>query len=480
MFCNLRHVIKNFISVLLFLLFFSIELVFAASDSTIIGQQVTGPCNNNGVCEASLGEDSNNCLADCPLPTPTLTLSPILPAGGGGVILPIDNTVPIIQGISVEDITSVSAKVLWKTNELSVCQFFLGVTEEYEKESFSEESFFLDHSLLLDDLFSGSDYYFKIICSDTNKNKSETKSKFESLPLPDTMPPVNVSDFKATGEDAKINLSWQNPEDADFQSVKLFRSESFFPKNPEEGKLIYEGRKTSFADMPLENDKKYYYTIFAFDFSGNFSSGAAASAMPKKTIVPITSPTGTLVPSRTPGETATPATITPKITPSITTVPIPMNILSKMNELNLEDFIFSQDGVIIIPAGEKIEVDFKKPVTISVDAAKIPDEVGAMMLILSRDDETFSFLFKLNPEKTKYETVVKPLFDSAFLLTITILDKENNILKAITGQMISAEKGKKSADLFSSADYFSFLFILILLIILAIKYYSKKKKAHNA
>lgn len=466
----LRFIIKKYILIAVFLFFFSVLSVFAASDSVIIGQQVTGTCNNNGVCEAALGEDSSSCLADCPLPT----ASP--PPGGGGVVPILDTVAPIIQNLSIQEITSVSAKVLWKTNELAVCQFFLGETEEYEKESFSEDSFLLDHSVVLDNLSAGKDYYFKIICLDTNKNKSEIKNKFSSLPLPDTTPPVNVSDFKAEAGDAEVVLSWQNPEDADFQSVKLFRSESFFPKNPGEGKLVYEGQKTSFSDLPLENDKKYYYTIFAFDFSGNFSSGAVASAVPKKIILPTASPTGTAAPSGTPSVSVTPTTTTITPIPTISTIPIPTHILPKINEINLDDFIFSQDGLEIIPVGEKIEVDFGKPVAISIPAGKIPDEVGAMMLILSRDDETSSFLFKLNPEKTKYETVIKPLSDSAFLLTITILDKENNILKAITGQMVSVEKVKKSGGLYTSAGYFSFLFVLIWLIILIVKHYLKKKK----
>lgn len=467
MFHILRYANKNHIPLSVFLSFFLIQSAFAASDSVIIGQQVTGICNNNGVCEAALGEDSASCLADCPLPA-------VVPPSGGGMTF--DTAAPVIQNFSFESITAVSAKVLWKTTELSACQLFLGETEEYEKESFSEDSFLSDHSVFLDNLSAGKDYYFKIICLDTNKNKSEIKNKFSSLPLPDTMPPVNVSDFEAEAGDAEITLSWQNPEDADFQSVKLFRSESFFPKNPEEGKLIYEGKKISFIDSSLNNDKKYYYTIFAFDFSGNFSSGAVVSAVPKKIIHPISSPTGTATPSGAPSVSVTPtaATVTP--IPTISTVPIPTHILPQINDLNLDDFIFSQEGIEIKPIGEKIEVDFGKPVAISIPAGKIPEEVGAMMLILSRDNETFSFLFKLNPEKTEYETVVKPLSDSAFLLTITILDKKNDILKAITGQMVSVEKSKKSVDLFSSVSYLYLLFILILAIILIVFYSSKKKK----
>ena len=47
---------------------------------------------------------------------------------------------------------------------------------------------------------------------------------------------------------------------------------------------IYKGNKTSYTDSNLINDKKYYYYIYAFDESGNASSGKYLTATP---FVPI-------------------------------------------------------------------------------------------------------------------------------------------------------------------------------------------------
>ncbi len=471
----LRFIIKKYILIAVFLLFFSAQLVFAASDSIIVGQDVTGTCNNNGICEAGLGEDSTSCIADCPLPTPTPI--PTLPAGGGGAIYTPDTKPPIILKLLIENITENSAAISWVTNELAVCQFFWGMTEEYETESFSENSYLVKHSIFLNDLSTDSAYKYKISCFDANKNTNEEKGGFKSLALVDIIPPANVGDFKAVAGDSRIFLSWKNPEDADFKEVKIFRGESFYPKRPEEGLLIYEGQKISFSDSPLENDKKYYYTVFAYDFSGNFSSGALAHATPRKKFLPSITPEATIAPTAAPSPAISPAptTISPFPVPSITTVPIPTGILPKIEDIDLADFVFMQDGITINRAGDTIEADFDKPLTIFADAEKIPKEVGAIMVILSRDDEVFSFLLKLNKEKTKYETAISPLKDEAYLLTITILDKENNIYKAITGQVINKKKTKAPENFFSSNQYYFLLLILILIVVLIMRYYIKKR-----
>jgi hypothetical protein len=84
------------------------------------------------------------------------------------------------------------------------------------------------------------------------------------IPLP------NPSGFYAVGSDNGIDLSWSNPIDPRFISVRIMRSNIFFPNNPNDGQLIYEGSEQSFFDASAVVGKTYYYAIFAEGTGGLF------------------------------------------------------------------------------------------------------------------------------------------------------------------------------------------------------------------
>ncbi len=97
--------------------------------------------------------------------------------------------------------------------------------------------------------------------------------------LPDTTPPGKISGFTATPGDQKIDLTWNNPTDDDFEKVMIRFSTTHYPLNREDGTKIYEGAGESKSHTGLTNGTRYYYSGFTVDDVGNWSDAAHTSAV---------------------------------------------------------------------------------------------------------------------------------------------------------------------------------------------------------
>jgi len=370
-------------------------------------------CNNNGICESVRGETNDNCPSDCATPRPPSVRRDVVP--------------PRIFNLLISEITFNSAAISWETDELALCQLFWGRTSEYRQEVISEESLHSEHSTEITGLTPSTFYHFKIVCQDHQRNESETgDQRFITLTLPDTVPPTNVSNFEATPGDRQITLVWENPPDPDFKAVKIMRSEEFYPANPQEGTLVYDDKGTSFVDTGLTNGVKYYYTAFAYDRSGNYASGAVVSAIPWEGVPPVKI-FGCTDPS------ALNYNLNATIDDGSCEFPPPPPEIEK---LTLKDFDFIQEGEKIPLIEEKIiKAKSEKSLTVSIDYEKVPEVLKTIMVTLEKDGKFFSFLLRINLEKTVYEAVIFPPEPGVYPMTITVLDYKNQTLKKITGEL---------------------------------------------
>lgn len=445
---------------------------FAVSNQTGISLYVGGFCNFNGICEATLGEDETNCPADCgcnnngicetargedylncPLDCP----APPPPSDEGGALPIFDSIPPIIYNLLVSEITLNSAKIFWETNEYAFCQLFWGETQEYELETIVETGLHYKHTSKLINLLPATSYHFKISCRDAAKNESETTDqKFTTLTPPDITPPANVSNFEAIPGDEKVELKWENPPDLDFKAVKIIRSEKFYPQNPWEGEMVYNDKGTSFVDTGLKNGLTYYYTAFAYDYAGNYSSGAIILAIPFKE-KPLPPP--------------------PVVPPPV--IPPPPEI----EEITLEDFDFWQeDEKLEITSQGLIEIKLEKPLTVSVDYEKVPEVLKTIMVTLEKQSgemgeqaKFFSFLLRINKEKTKYLATLAPPEPGIYPLTISVLDYKNQNLKQMNGRLIIFGAEIPFLPLPWYEQNKIWLYLLLILLILAITGYLVRK-----
>lgn len=96
---------------------------------------------------------------------------------------------------------------------------------------------------------------------------------------PDLTPPGKVADFTATPDDQKIDLSWSNPTDDDFEKVLIRWSKIDYPANVSDGTKLYEGIGESKSHTGLTNGTKYFYSAFTVDDVENWSEAAHTSAI---------------------------------------------------------------------------------------------------------------------------------------------------------------------------------------------------------
>jgi hypothetical protein len=400
---------------------------FSDSNTINVNLEVGEGSCGDGICQTEWGENVINCPQDCTSDAYR------------------DIIAPEIFNLTIKNITLNSAEIYWETNEPAICKVYLGETAEYNKELISGDAFKKKHSTLFDDLLPGTTYHFKIVCSDMNLNENEREDQaFKTLQLPDITPPVNVSNFRAVAGENKVELSWENPTDSDFKAVRIVRSKRFYISDPWEGIPIYNNDGNTFTDKDVENGVRYYYTAFAYDKSGNYSSGATVSVVPRKS----TDPAG------------------PPDEPSIK--PPDKPAIPEIEKIKIEDFLFTQGTKkLSLKENTTIEVSGKEPITISIDYGILPEVLKTILVTLEKDDASFSFLLRVNKTKDAYEATFLPPEDpEEYKLTITILDYKNQAMKEIKANLTVTEALKEKTDESSAGYLLYYIFLIIILIIL--------------
>lgn len=410
----------------IFTLFCSPFVILAQSDSgqTGISVNVTQEffCNNNGICQPSLGEDEFNCFNDC-------AVQPQQTGGGGNPYTPPAGL--YIQNLKISNVMADSAEISWQTDFYASCATNLGKTLEYGKEISSETETFLSHSLKLIDLEPYTVYHFNIYCKSINGYTAQTGDRFFATPYIVS----NVSNFNATVAGQEILLAWENPADPNFRSVRIVRNERFYPADSGDGNIIYEGTGLTFTDKNIQAGKTYYYAIFAKDKNNNWSQGVLAFARIKPAVLPITPEVST----------------NKEVTITIFNFSLP--------EANLP---VGEDGVI--------DVSPNDPLTISANCAKIP---GAKKIIvtLKNEGENFSPISKTESDGDSCGILlISPENPGTYLIEISITDSSNRVIAKIEAKLKVAGKGQPVwvLEIIFTAMYI-FLVVIIILVFWKIK-----------
>jgi len=135
----------------------------------------------------------------------------------------------------------------------------------------------------------GTHHIFFRVIDDLGNVNNDTCSYFWSFTY-DTTPPSSPANFVARPGNRKCRLSWTNPTES-FKGVEIRRNPwadnaypeyddsypvpSGYPANQTSGQLVYRGSGTSYQDS---NDvaafprNAYFYSIFAYDRAGNYST----------------------------------------------------------------------------------------------------------------------------------------------------------------------------------------------------------------
>ncbi len=274
---------------------------------------------------------------------------------------------------------------------------------------------------------------------------------------------INVTDFIAIPSKKDILLKWTNPENPNVVSVKIVRSDKFYPIDMNDGEVIYEGNDNNVIDHDVVIGVKYYYALFTKNIVGQYSSGVLASATINRVVDGI---------------------YTPIIDKPFEGINMAPNISSQFKDLTLADFDFIQDGKIINHSENIIPIDGKKNLTVRLKYTKVPEILKTIAITLanpSDQSEVFTFLLRVNKTKTYYEASIAPLKRSGdYKLNLVILNFQNQGLKKLDGNLKAVAfesllplitSGNKNKGLF-----YWIILILILVIIIAYTIISSIKR----
>lgn len=241
--------------------FFSLRqdvvFVHAESDGTVVNLDVEG-CDNNGVCEPSIGETILSCPTDCTQST-------------GGSSLVMDN---VFSNLTVE-VSYNSAIIRWKSTVPTMSNIKWGTNSDYKDGVLKNINFLSDHKVEITNLKDGTLYYFSIQGESLlGKTNSLENQIFRTLSLPDTTSPSNPTNVKAESINSGITVSWENPQEEDFDYIRVMKNTDRYYGSPDIGYLMYEGKGTYFTDSNVILNHKYFYSLFSRDRTGNYSSGS--------------------------------------------------------------------------------------------------------------------------------------------------------------------------------------------------------------
>jgi hypothetical protein len=369
-----------------------------------------------------------------PTTTPTTT-PPITPIVNDG------NNTSGSSILQIRDLTSASTQnsslITFTTNHAAQAKVYWGLTENYELGSVSGIFYNFEHSINLSDLASETRYYYKVEVIDGLGVKVSETSSLQTLRDYSFSPLANVSHFEAIPEENSIMLQWIIPRNRDIESVRIVRSDKFFPRDITDGEIIFEGYAENYLDQNVVVGKMYYYALFARDIEGNYSSGVLAQAQIKRD-----------------GQIVIPTDITDPFAGTT----ILQNVDEIIRNLEFSDFDFIQDGRRIENTESIVTIDGKKDLTVILDYDKVPEILKTIAITLkdSEDDtKVFTFLLRVNKEKTGYVATIGPLGKSGkFKMSIIVLDYKNQGLRRIEGVINALVWEERSQELFRNCGVF--------------------------
>ena len=431
---------KNILFFLVIFFFFVNSFLLNASSGGLNVNLDVGGCNNNGICEAGQ-EDFFSCPADC---TP-IVVPPSHGSGGSGS-LAMDN---VFNNLTVE-VSYNSAIIRWKSVIPTMSNIKWGTNPDYKDGVVKNINFLLDHKVELTGLKDGTLYYFNIQAENLlGKTNSLENQVFRTLSLLDNTPPSNPTNVKGFSNALGITISWTNPKETDFDYIRVMRNTDRYYSSPFVGYLVYEGNGTYFTDSKVVEGVRYYYTLFARDRAGNYSSGALISIVQNGT-----------------GKDTWGTDLTP---------------IEKVEPVSATYLVSQDSSVYDFKMGSIFSLSGDQPIEIRTNYS--PKNIGDDMWLDIRDSDKSivgQYFFFRTKDKDGFTKVIIPFFDEKGKYSITIHRYSGGVSQIVNQGVFQISKVAQDNGL--SFSWYLLWFILLILLIFIIflfisyKIYKRFKK----
>lgn len=188
------------------------------------------------------------------------------------------------QSVSFPNISNIvtkpgvnSAGLTFVTDKNTVAEVKYGLTTDLGSSATEGGGYIFNHDFTLPGLSPNKTYYYQIVATDSNLNSTST-TVLNFKTLADTTPPPDVSNLQINAGQNFFTLTWKNPSvsfNPDFAGVKVLRkigSKATGP-NDNSASVVYNGSGEILQNDTVLSGFTYFYTVFSYDTSGNFSSG---------------------------------------------------------------------------------------------------------------------------------------------------------------------------------------------------------------
>jgi hypothetical protein len=354
----------------------------------------------------------NTSTTSLPSATTTLALPVVVTATTTDTTNTSSQFLPRLVSLQIEP-SHKSAQFQWETNIHTRYVLRWGRTEGYDLGFIQNDVYRRTHTTTVEGLEAGTEYTYELI--GINKLDREFRLKrgvFTTQINKDVIAPPNVSDVKVFTENNSVYLQWVNPVDADFAKVRIVRNHLFYPIDPADGFIVYEGPDQSFFDEEVFNEyPKQYYTIFAYDATGNVSSGAVVFANSSTADAAVDNIVDTVKDNTQP---------------------------SGESSISFADVLFVQEDLFLEQINEQVFIDSKVPIGVQIPYGLIPG--GLKIIVMSLTDrygDTQSYILRSNSDKTMYQALLRNLPKGTYDVLFSIYDYRQSIYTTFKGQVIS-------------------------------------------
>ena len=258
-----------------------------------------------------------------------------------------------------------------------------------------------EHTTLLTNLEPNTTYEYELFVTDRyNQQVLVRRASFTTEPRFITQTSNNVRGLRADVIGDDVLLRWRNPDIGMFSHVRVVRNHRFFPTDPWDGEVVYEGLRQVFIDSDAVKERsRQYYTVFAFDLSGNFSSGAVVVASKAESLVDA--PAADIRPD-------VPALAFPTSTPTTTDE----RDLPEGLPLRFSDIGFVQDDTKYSPIVDRVELSAESSFLIRLPVSVVPPHLKIITVAIARPEGQpayDTYLLRRNEEGTYYEAMIEQL-----------------------------------------------------------------------
>ncbi len=304
----------------------------------------------------------------------------------------------------------------WSTNTYTRYILRWGTTQEYLQGSINSDILKRNHQTFIDNLSPETTYFYELVA--VNQQGFATvvaQDTFTTTNLPDVVAPVNVANLQALRTDFSVYLSWATPPDVDFKEVRIVRSYRSYPTDDVDGFIVYQGAAESFLDTDaLASQPVQYYTVFAYDTSGNVSSGSVVAVRLPIDEVGVTEENDSIL-----EEVQSPAGT---------------NQSSNADSIVFSDVVIQQNQKIVRIADGEAVIERDIPITLTIPAILLSQQPKVITVAIDDGKRIQTYLLRKDEQNQWYQATIPALHEEkAYGILFEVYTYDTKTTNTFTG-----------------------------------------------